>query len=529
MNLIFDPWLTFLMKDGSEKKLPMTEISNPEVLDFLLPRPDFQGAAYQFAIGLLQTVFAPKDKYEWHKHYVNPPSESELLGALNKVKHAFNTAGTGPLFMQDFDDLDDINPTPISSLLIDAPGEQARKRNTDHFVKRGFGDVMSPEMANIALFTLQINAPAGGSGIRTGLRGGGPLTTLVMPQTSISSLWEKIWLNVVNRDFWRYPDPDFNSALLFPWLAATRESGKGGSNIFQNDVHPLHMFWAMPRRIRLEIDDSLMTCKVSGLQTNLSISGFRAKNLGGNYIGSWDHPLTPYKWDPKAEDAEQLSIKGSQSGLNYKIWDQLTFTDSSRGQRCAKAIEHFYAISNGFSKTQRAVPQLLVFGYDLDKMKPRGWYSKAMPLFSVPEAQQEEILLQVKQLQEIAADVLWHCRTQIKEAWFSRPGDVKGDVSFVDLSFWQRTETAFYLAVQQLIENAVSTDPFLTPEQAKIWLSAIRSVSTDLFDEFALSELGADRSMSKRIKARHKLTGWLFSKKPTNPICAFMAENNFET
>ena len=79
------------------------------------------------------------------------------------------------------------------------------------------------------------------------------------------------------------------------------------------------------------------------------------------------------------------------------------------------------------------------------------------------------------------------------------------------------------------VENAVSTDPFLTPEQAKIWLSAIRSVSTDLFDEFALSELGADRSMSKRIKARHKLTGWLFSKKPTNPICAFMAENNFET
>lgn len=108
MNIIKDPWLSFKMRNGSVKTLPMTAISDPEVVDFALPRADFQGAAYQFAIGLLQTVFAPKDKYQWRDYYRQPPSMDELQKAFNSAAHAFQVTGDGPLFMQDLDSLENV-------------------------------------------------------------------------------------------------------------------------------------------------------------------------------------------------------------------------------------------------------------------------------------------------------------------------------------------------------------------------------------------------------------------------------------
>jgi len=272
VNLVKDPWLSFRLRDGSEATLPMSAICNPNVVDFALPRADFQGAAYQFAIGLLQTVFAPADRFEWKEHYLSPPSPDELQQEFDKAAHAFNVTGDGPLFMQDFDSLEGVREAPVSGLLIDAPGGNTLKLNTDHFVKREHCEVMSLEMANISLFTLQINAPSGGQGHRTGLRGGGPITTLVMPQEREASLWHKLWLNVINRSHWNYPEPDLQGTDLFPWLGSTKISDKPGAEIYQSDVHALHMYWAMPRRIRLVVEDSERQCSISGggVQANSS-------------------------------------------------------------------------------------------------------------------------------------------------------------------------------------------------------------------------------------------------------------------
>ncbi|WP_250657465.1 type I-E CRISPR-associated protein Cse1/CasA [Alkalimarinus coralli] len=525
MNLVQDPWLPFRLRNGSERVLPMTAICDPNVIDFALPRADFQGAAYQFAIGLLQTVFAPDDKYLWHDIYEQAPEPEVLQQAFDKAAHAFCATGDGPLFMQDFDELDAAKPTTVAGLLIEAPGANGLKLNTDHFIKRGIGSVMSLEMANIALFTLQINAPSGGQGHRTGLRGGGPLTTLVLPQHSNSSLWQKLWLNVINRDKWRYEDPDLHSGLVFPWLAKTKSSDKKGTEIYASDIHPLHMFWAMPRRICLEVQQGEAICQITGKLAMQTVTEYRTQNFGGNYSGSWQHPLTPYKWNPKKPEEEHLSAKGQQGGITYKIWDALTLTSNENGQQCAQVVNHYYSLCEGFADIQSQVPRLWVFGYDMDNMKARGWYSVSFPLFSVSTEQQEEILNEVKSLQKLAADSLWQCRTQIKTAWFDKPGDAKGDMSFIDLAFWQRSEAAFYNAVQHLIGNAVQGDPYLVATQANTWLKALRNTATDLFDEYALSELGSERSMAKRIKARQLLTGWLYGGKD---IKTFIANHKIE-
>ena len=435
MNLAQDPWVPFQLRDGTEQVLPMTAICDPNVVDFALPRADFQGAVYQFAIGFLQTVFAPADKYEWHDLYEQAPQTKTIQDAFNTAAHAFNVTGDGPLFMQDFDRLKAAKPEPIERLLIEAPGANGIKLNIDFFIKRGICEVMSLEMAIISLFTLQINAPAGGMGHRTGLRGGGPLTTLVLPQRGNASLWKKLWLNVINKDEWRYEEPDLHNKKVFPWLAKTKTSEKPGAEVYQSDVHPLHMFWAMPRRIRLEVEPDDTVCQITGERITKAVRYFRMKNYGADYGGTWAHPLTAYKWNPKKPDEHHRSAKGQPGGVTYKVWDALTLTSDQEGQQCAKVVNHYYSLCDGFADIQSEVPRLWVFGYDMDNMKARGWYSVSMPLFSVSPAQQDDLLRRVKDIQQLAALSLWRCRTQIKAAWFERPGEAKGDFSFIDLAF----------------------------------------------------------------------------------------------
>ena len=73
----------------------------------------------------------------------------------------------------------------IAALLIESPGENALRNNSDHFRQARQVECLCPDCAAPALFTLQTNAPAGGVGYRTGLRGGGPLTTLCFVRNSL--------------------------------------------------------------------------------------------------------------------------------------------------------------------------------------------------------------------------------------------------------------------------------------------------------------------------------------------------------
>lgn len=521
MNILQDAWLPFRLKDGSETVLPLSKIIDPNVVDFALPRADFQGAAYQFAIGVLQTAFAPENAEDWCVRYGEAPDENALKTAFEKIAHAFQVLGEGPLFMQDFDPLDGQEPTTVAGLLIEAPGANGIKNNTDHFIKRGIGEVMSLEMAVLALFTLQINAPSGGAGHRVGLRGGGPLTTLVLPFDENASLWQKLWLNVMSLEMlgsaWEINAADLKDGRIFPWLAPTKQSDKKGTEIYQKDVHPLHMYWAMPRRIRLLVNDQSAQCQISGKTAPLTVKSYLTKNYGGNYSGTWDHPLTPYKWDTKKPEEEHLSIKGQPGGIHYKTWDLFTLTSNELGQRCASVVSHYQSIHREAELNEQ--PRLWVFGFDLDNMKSRGWYCVSMPLFSFESEDKDQIILEVKRLQSLANNALWHTRTQIKAAWFEKPADAKGDTSFIDLAFWQRSESAFFIAAGQVISQGKKGD-YLTPEHAEKWLKALQRISTDLFDEYALSELGDVRSMVKRIKARQRLTGWLYGGKDTKNFIA---------
>ncbi|CDG96127.1 hypothetical protein XBP1_1890017 [Xenorhabdus bovienii str. puntauvense] len=97
-------------------------------------------------------------------------------------------------------------------------------------------------------------------------------------------------------------------------------------------------------------------------------------------------------------------------------------------------------------------------------------------------------------------------------------------MSFIDAAFYQRTQTAFFKAIQQIISSQQASS-YLSPEEAKSWLYQLRNTCFDLFDEYVLSESVDPKTLPKEVKARHFLTQWLFGAKE---IKSFMTEYQIE-
>jgi CRISPR system Cascade subunit CasA len=89
------------------------------------------------------------------------PQRLELEEALMPLAAAFEWDAEGARFMQDFDlRASDGEPVGIAALLIESPGENTVKNNSDLFVKRGHVQALCDHCAALALFTLQLNAPS---------------------------------------------------------------------------------------------------------------------------------------------------------------------------------------------------------------------------------------------------------------------------------------------------------------------------------------------------------------------------------
>lgn len=518
MNLLMDSWLPFEKVDGRVAYLPVTCVTSPDIVDLALPRADFQGAAYQFLVGLLQTAFAPSDMDQWMEYYESPPSEQQLAEALASSRPCFELNSSGPCFMQDLDELENESAASVSGLLIDSPGASTVKNNTDHFVKDGRVETVCPSCAAMALFTMQINAPSGGKGYRTGLRGGGPLTTLLLPSDPSSTLWQKLWINVLESS--QVDGADQAAAVLniYPWMAPTCTSEKGQTTL-PTQVHPLHVYWAMPRRFRLDIESIEAHCDLCGQESERSVRHIRAKNYGNNYDGPWLHPLTPYRRDPKQPQQPPLSIKGQPGGLGYRHWESLVFPDIEKeGNLPALNVADYTTKVDECEAEGIALPRvarLWAFGYDMDNMKPRGWVGTQLPFLAVPESQQELLQSWLRTLVGYAKEVCWQLRRSTKEAWFKRPSEAKGDLEYIDARFWERTEPQFYELLAEVGRRLLDDDIKRLPTDiAEVWYLEVRRQALAIFDDLTLSGPPEALNMKRITKARNAFHGW-FSKNKT--------------
>ena len=482
VNLIQDSCYPALSKDGNLQYFPLPEaLACKDISTFHTPRPDLNGALVQFVIGLLQTVFAPEDEKEWLRRFREPPGPEELDRAIAPLAAFFNLDGDGPRFMQDLElEEGDSEEKPISTLLIDAPGGNTLKNNLDHFNKRHQVPLkLSPFYAALALYCLQCNAPSGGVGHRTSLRGGGPLTTLIRGET----LWETLWMAVLPKDRffrnapeWREQDP----ASFLPWLIPTQTSEKKGSEIHAAMAHPLTVYWAMPRRIRLTAPVfEPGTCDLSGDTEKTFYTGYVTKNYGHNYGSGWVHPLTPHY---QSKDGERLPVLGQPGGIGYRHWAGLVFKggDAKSPRSPAPVIEEFVerrARKRGIAprRGESAKPRLWVFGYDMDNMKARGWLESTMPIIPA-ESNLKQYAEDIRHMVAAAQLVVGTLKSQVKAAFNRQPNKARGDYSFVEPLFWEKTEPAFYAIAESLSEAPEQDQPMLD------WLFHLHREAKAIFD-----------------------------------------------
>lgn len=522
MNLLDASWIPIRRRDGRQEHIAPWQItdqhdSNP-VIAIYTARPDFDGALMQFFIGLLQTTTTIDDEIDWEYLLYNPPSTEQLREQLSAVANAFELDGDGPRFMQDLQ-LPEGETKEISALLIDAPGDNSLRNNLDLFIKRGRVAGMCKPCAAAALLTLQTNAPAGGAGNRTSLRGGGPLTTLVLcdPRRTGddvgATLWHNVWLNVLEKTDFLSPCGNRNKrelSAMFPWLAPTRTSGKGGHDTTPDDVHPSQMFWGMPRRIRLDFDNlHSSVCDVCGVPSETLLTRYITKNYGINYTGPWLHPLTPHNMDKQGQPTPRHAQPG---GVSYRHWLGLVQSDEGDVHKPARVVHTF----QNRNRELHMSLMLWAFGYDMDNMKARCWYESQMPLYQIDEAHRQAFALTVKGMVEGADTVRFYLLSALKNSWFE-PKDPrrKNDISFIAQAFWQNTEGQFFDCLGELAHNLQHEDDSLgTRNHIKAqWHQILYKQAFTLFDQWANTTAIAYENTRRIAEAYQQLRKSLFGPK----------------
>ena len=515
-NLIKDPWIPVQLKNNQQQLIAPWQITHPDIIAIRSPRADFDAALIQFLIGLLQTTCAPKDKDQWADWLEEPPTETTLKALFEKQSHAFNIKGDSPCFMQDFEPLEVKSNNLIADLLIDSPGGNTLKENKDHFVKRGQINALCPACATTALFTLQLNAPSGGQGHRTSLRGGGPLTTLVVNDVSNSGLddsfWVNLWLNVMDQKAARNLTGNFEKTAesdIFPWLGKTKTSKIKEVGTYPEDAHPYQMYWAMPRRICLNWDNlKAGCCDLCQAETDTLVTHYQTKNYGINYSGQWQHPLSPYLINSKTGERSPQHIQ--PGGINYRHW--LGLIKKQETIIPALVVERYQSLINEYDPIDKEQLRIHAFGYDMDNMKARCWYESTFPLYVLENSNGVDLSLNINTLTSSAMEAASMVRSCIKEAWFKRPKDAKGDITFLSHIFYQKTEQVFYQAVEAL-RIAQDTQPIFNK-----WHQTLLKNAFVLFNEWVdVSDFG--QADTKRIaKAHSKLKKLLYSPKLTKAL-----------
>lgn len=510
MNVLLDKWIHIVRRSGRLEWIAPWEITDSfhedPVERLLIPRPDMLAAVQEFLIGLFQTLFPPRRESDWKKSFENPPTPKELYEVFKEKSYVFELLGDGPRFLQDSSVKNEENKN-IAGLLVDEPGAKTAEDNLDFFVSSGRIQAFGLPAVVMAVITLQTYAPAGGSGIRTSLRGGGPLTTLVdpkqYPSARFCSLWNKIWANnLPERDFYSFVlgnKEKNDDASIFPWMGNVRISGPEGVDTTPQDMHPLHVFWGMPRRIYLDAPEkSEAVCGVTGKKGPV-ISTYRTKKYGLNYTGPWKHPLSPYRFDNKGQP---IPLHPGVDGFAYRHWLAFALGDGTNTEP-AKVVQ--YASSRRANYDLR----LSAFGYDMYNMKARGWHEGVVPFYSLEDLDSDDFRDEVKNFLDAAEQVARNLRQAVLKAWFGE--QIKGkSARNVEATFWAETETDFYAHLDKLY--AALRESRNTVFVAHAWHKALNGKAMELFERWVVSGRFEYEDPGRTARARRELLKFNYSK-----------------
>lgn len=480
-NLIRESWIPVRHRSGRVAwRAPFEALGGSEdpAVAIASPRADLDGGLIQLLIGLLQVALAPESDRDWERHAKSPPSAELLRDRLEPFAGAFELFGEGPRFYQD--------PSvarhggeawPAEKLLADLgldPGP-------DHFARSGSVGRLCPSCAAAAVATLQATAPPGGRGHLASLRGVGPLTTLVVPQAPDASLWLKAWLNVVPlrrlRSDWE-PGPLLDIDL-FPWLRTPTSEPTTSPEIYPVDVHPLQVFFSMPRRIWLGARRP-GECGLCGRDGEVIVD-YQTRPKGNRYVGGvWIHPLSAYR----RKDELWWAVKGDEKGLGYRHWLGLVAAVPGGDSLPALPVQLVRQLPARAAAAGGTV-RLHAFGYALDNIKTVAWNDGLMPVYDVDTRFAAAYAAEIDLLVAGAREVEYLLRRAFKSLVAKRPQDVKGEPDHLITRFWQDTESSFYDHAWRILQelrkaNGESGDVGLA--QRESWHRQLCASAREIFE-----------------------------------------------
>jgi len=195
----------------------------------------------------------------------------------------------------------------------------------------------------------------------------------------------------------------------------------------------------------------------------------------------------------------------------------LVLEDEKNHKQAAKVVQ-IYLNSRQEIIAGDYQPRLWLFGYDMDNMKARCWYETTMPVFPIPQDSRISVQGFISRMLDAATEVALDVRSTLKQAWFSKPKEVKGEISFTDAQFWQLTETEFYRLLAQLINHC--EDEQQVNDLFNQWKKILRKEALTLFDHWALSSNNEDGDMKRVVIARRQLEIWLNAGKNIKALVA---------
>ncbi|WP_051786432.1 type I-E CRISPR-associated protein Cse1/CasA [Endozoicomonas numazuensis] len=511
MNLISDQWLPVTRQDGSPCKIAPWQIAETEnpVIEINAPRVDFQGALYQFLIGLLQTTFAPEDDEAWFECWDTVPDAQVLKKAFESVRQAFNIdISDGPAFMQDFEDFEG-DSLPIEDIIGGELSVNTRDKNTDLFVKTGVTRVVSPYWAAIALFDTQTTGVLAWGKHRIGLRHNGPVTTLLTTGYE-SLLWQKLWLNIIDRESGFLIRGDWekaNAEFIFPWLTKTRISPKK-EKTSPADTNPLQHYWTQPRRICLQVEKVNGFCDISGESLTTGVKTYKRIKDGVFYADGWVHPLSPYVLEEKKNKFPK-ALAGVDFSYGFSDWPSIVCGMHYQGKQISPAVVVQLALY------ERNIDDLSLwcFGYRAESAKVLGFINKKIPALRVANEKKTVLSEWTFMLIEVTEKAIEKLYVAVSEAWW---GNDKAErernkqaiaafkkTKYLELAFWKMAETEFYKNLSDLID---SIDNHRFPSKvAQSWLQLISSTYTELFDQTVLTSDFEGKNMRRIANARNSL------------------------
>jgi CRISPR system Cascade subunit CasA len=498
-SLLRRAWLPVALEDGQRAFVRPCDIASPcnsqPIVRVDTGRPDCDISLTELLIGLLAVALGPKDRRQWAARYRKPPTCEELEAALRPLAAAMILDGEGARFFQDLEALNG-EPNGVDALFIDAPGGNTLRENADHFVKRGRTAVLSRAGAAIALATLQTSAPSGGAGHRTSLRGGGPLTTLVLPGTDDQSeptLWQRLWTNVpygLAADAERLTE-------VFPWLLPTRVSDKGGRATTPNDVHHAQAFFGMPRRIRLVFEENseAQVCDLLDIVDDVVVTGYVSRPWGNNYTGwSRAHPLSPY-YKQRPADPEFLPLHLHSSRIGYREWLGMVVETPDGLRVPAQCLDAFRERAEEIEqKTVLRRARLLVAGYAMDNMKPLDFAETLLPLIITTDAEAHNVIKTLARNWVRSADLIaTQLVSAVRRALYGTKGNAARDSTVLDGAksrFWADTEDAFYAKIRAAIISIEASARELSEHRDGLlrtagatWLNVLKHHALGIFDD----------------------------------------------